>query len=72
MTARKARDAQQKPNRIVFWLRTASSTPWWGGGALAARFLITAAWPLRAAMTIGAVVLLYMAVTGRALDWWEK
>lgn len=66
MTERNARDSDaiSRAHRVLYAVV--------GGGALAAQFLITAGGLVRAVMAIGAVVLLYMAVTGRALDWWEK
>ncbi|HEU4562486.1 MAG TPA: hypothetical protein VFS20_31945 [Longimicrobium sp.] len=43
-----------------------------GVGGIAAEFLITGGWLMRVAIALGAFALLYMAVTGRVPDWWEK
>ncbi len=43
-----------------------------GVAGLGVQFLITAGWLMQAAIVLGAGALLYMAVSGRAPDWWEK
>ena len=43
-----------------------------GVAGVGVQFLITAGWLTRAAIALGAGALLYMAVSGRVPEWWER